>query len=534
MTDFLDDTTLKRFRPQRGTAPSTFSSLAPDPLSANLAGDVDTAPGTGATDTGAPPASAAPKPYDNKENYGLLTENSQLAGADNPMVQQFVQRFGQTPGTWDPVTGFGSENQTLGGYVVGRGTPTFSGNEIGEWGVDPSRVAYFDAAGKPTDQPAEDGWYVIEGGNARGDAIASMQDVDSRQRNREVWQSSVPSALTGLPIGHGPLVEDMNEIAKVVGPAVAAYFLGPMALEALGPAAAASPWVEGSTGLLELGAEAGAGELGSLAGADFLGEELGSQLAGSELLGEAGADLAPTLAEPGAELLSEAALAPGAQAPGLDIPSGIDANFVPPGVANPTLSPVTPSIPAMPDIPGASNPGMLSRMLGKITDNPLTAAGLGLTAYNTLANKPSGTAADELRNAAKPISAQAESLLAQYGRGEINPGDEFNINKWEHDQIARAQSFYASSGQGDSSAALAAVGAIQQQAQAMRNQALQGLLQAGLQASGMALGPLTAAIQAQAAEDENFSRATSGALNSLLLLQAMGGKPAAGVPTPTG
>lgn len=522
MTDFLDDTTLKRFRPQRGSAPSTFSSLAPDPLSANLAGDVDTAPGTGAiADPGAPIASAAPKPYDNKEGYGLLTENSQLADASNPMVQQFVQRFGQSPAGWDRAE---YQDQQLGGYVVGRGTPTFSGNGIDEFAVDPSRVAYFDASGNPTDQPAEDGWYVIEGGNARGDAIASMQDVDSRQRNREAWQSNIPTAFTGLPIGHGPLVEDTNRIARVVGPALAAYFLGPSALSALGAegagaAAAASPWVEGSTGLLELGSEAAGatGELGATVGSDFLGEELGS-----ELLGEAGADLPPTLPEPpGVPPLETPLTAP--SLPGPDLPPGIDANFVPPGVANPTLSNVTPNIPAPPEIPGATNPGLLSRMLGKITDNPLTAAGLGLTAYNAVANKPQGIGA-ELKEAAKPISDQAASLLAQYGRGEINPGDEFNINKWEHDQIARAQSFYASSGQGESTAALAAVGAIQQQAQAMRNQALQGLLQAGLQASGMALGPLTQAIQAQAAEDQQFAHATSSALQSLLLLQAMGTK----------
>jgi hypothetical protein len=531
VSDFLDEEQRNKFAPGfRATSGGSLGmAVAGDPLATATAKGDAVAPNSPAGPGG--PASPAGIPsvgaYDGPA-YGVLTENSQLAGSNNPYVQQFIQRFGQTPSDWGRAE---YQNEQLGGYVVGRGTPTFSGNGINEWGVDPSRVMYFDAAGKPTDAASEDGYFVLEGGNARGDAIAAMQSVDARQRQREVYQSSIPSALTGLPIGHGPLVEDMNRAAKIVGPAVAAYFLGPMAAGWLGAGEAAGT---AASALGEYGASAAEGALagGAAGAAGSSAAALGIEGALPAFLSGAGADLGmatdyaasiPGGLDVSAPLIEGAGGIPtlptAAPAEAL---SSSDFFAAPVGssIPSPTLVDPGVTIPAMPDINIASPSigdrltGYGGRLLDRALDNPLQ-TGLTVASLAGLAGrKPDASAADQLRDAAKPISAQAQSLLEQYGRGELNKADEFNINKWEHDQIARAQSLYARSGQGsDSSAAQAAIGKIQAQAQAMRDTALRGLLQAGLQASGMALGPLTQAIQMQAQQDQQFAQSTQQALS---------------------
>ena len=69
---------------------------------------------------------------------------------------------------------------------------------------------------------------------------------------------------------------------------------------------------------------------------------------------------------------------------------------------------------------------------------------------------------------------------------------------------------------------------VQQQAAAMRDQARQGLLTQGLNAAGMAAGPLTSAVQAEAQQDQAFSKSQSEAMQSLMLLQALKAKGAGG------
>jgi hypothetical protein len=174
--------------------------------------------------------------------------------------------------------------------------------------------------------------------------------------------------------------------------------------------------------------------------------------------------------------------------------------------------------------PAGTSGGGITDALSKISGKDWLAGGaLGLNATSMVMQaKQNRSASSQLNAAAKPISDQAAALLAQYGKGQLNPEDEYGINQWEQQQIAKAQSFYGQAGQGNSTASNKAIADIQAQAQAMRDKALTGLLQAGLQASGMALGPLTAAIEAQSKDDAAFAASEANALRALMMLNTGG------------
>ncbi len=164
--------------------------------------------------------------------------------------------------------------------------------------------------------------------------------------------------------------------------------------------------------------------------------------------------------------------------------------------------------------------GVGQSMIDAVSKNKLLTAGLGLNALSAYNQSKAGKdAASQLRGIGAPFQKEGETLLAQYRAGKLNPGDEFNINKWEHEAIAAAQG--GPLGKQGGEALRHKLDDIRAQAQAMRDQALQGLLDAGLKASGMAVGPLTNAVTAQAGQDRQFMQAQSGALQSLLLLQAL-------------
>ncbi len=162
--------------------------------------------------------------------------------------------------------------------------------------------------------------------------------------------------------------------------------------------------------------------------------------------------------------------------------------------------------------------GIGSSLLQTITKNPLLAGALGINAASAIsANRAGKDAASQLKNAAGPFNDTGKDLLAQYKSGKLNPGDEFDINQWLHQAVTKANSQY---GQG-STAARNAIGQLEAQAQAMREKAREGLLTEGLNAMNMGTGPLTTAIQAQAAQDRQLQAASGSALNSLMLLQAI-------------
>lgn len=197
--------------------------------------------------------------------------------------------------------------------------------------------------------------------------------------------------------------------------------------------------------------------------------------------------------------------------PGGDV-SAYGSSGVPTLADVPTVSVPTPTI-------NSAGGSLFDQGLDYVTEHPFKTAGAGLSVASLIAQSQAGKGIPaELTAAAKPISDEAAALLAQYGKGQLNPEDEWGINKWLSDQTARIKSYYASAGQGNSTAALNAVAQAESQAQAMRDKALTGLLTEGLNASGMALGPLTTAIEEEGRNDAAFQAAQANALRALFQL----------------
>ncbi len=173
--------------------------------------------------------------------------------------------------------------------------------------------------------------------------------------------------------------------------------------------------------------------------------------------------------------------------------------------------------------PGTSpaNTGIMNKIISGVTKNPLAALTAGANVLSQISSNSAGkTAAGRLDAMGRPIQELSTSLLDQYRRGELNPSTAFDINRWEQEQIATMRNYYAKAGMGDSQAARQKMADIKAKAASMRDQARQGLLASGLNAAGIAQGPMTAAISAQAQQDAALSSASSKALQSLMLLQA--------------
>lgn len=329
-------------------------------------------------------------------------------------------------------------------------------------------------------------------------------------------------------------------------------YLGPVATctgaeEAPAVAEAGKAAGEGGKGAAEAGAAAGAGDAAAL-GAAALPEVLGAESVGTTAL--AGETIAPAAVEgiaPGALTTEASAALPSVGAGGLDIaggglapPMGDMAAFDPIGMGGdavpPTAAPAGSNAQLDAAITSAEAPAgggtrsIGQKLLDSITGNPLTAGALALNAGSAVAqNRNARGIPGQLRDVAKPFSTTGQSLLDQYKTGKLNPGDEFDINRWQHEREAQIRGEFARRNMSGSSAEHAAIARAQEQAQGMRDKARQALLSQGLNAMGMATGPLTAAISAQAQQDQGLMQAQSSALNSLLLLQALqsrGGVPA--------
>lgn len=82
---------------------------------------------------------------------------------DDPLAQQFSSKFGVK--SFAPAE---MQNQQLTGLIHGKGDIKLYGKDPSEWMQDPSRIMYLD-----------DGSWVIEAGNLKGDVLANLQSQDS-------------------------------------------------------------------------------------------------------------------------------------------------------------------------------------------------------------------------------------------------------------------------------------------------------------------------------------------------------------------
>lgn len=131
---------------------------------------------------------------------------------------------------------------------------------------------------------------------------------------------------------------------------------------------------------------------------------------------------------------------------------------------------------------------------------------LGVGGVNALMQKKQGLN-PTLMGAATPSQDASNKILAQYQSGQLNASDQYSIAKWAQDTKASKQDYYAKSGLSDSSMATQDIAQVDAQAGAMRDQALQNMLQGGLAAAGIANTAIGNAVDLQMQQDQQAQQA---------------------------
>lgn len=153
---------------------------------------------------------------------------------------------------------------------------------------------------------------------------------------------------------------------------------------------------------------------------------------------------------------------------------------------------------------------------GSFTDSLLAqmknnALALGLmtagTAASLAAGKPQIPNEAALQGLSAESQAVAQQLIAQYKSGSLTPGQQASLDQLSQNTKNQLKQYFASIGQSNSTAATQALAQVDQTAAAMKQQILDNALQTGLQAVGVAQGPLNTVAQYQLAQDQQLKQA---------------------------
>lgn len=185
------------------------------------------------------------------------------------------------------------------------------------------------------------------------------------------------------------------------------------------------------------------------------------------------------------------------------------------------LGPTTPTAPAtdqtslMSKIQGYLNP------IGSAAKGALPYASLGLNAYNL---KNSLDATKALQGSAQQTGNVGSQLLSNYQSGQLSGADQQAIVQYQQQQTAAVNDYYAKAGLSNSSMHTQALQQVQQQAETMRQQALNNMLTQGLSATGTTNQALTAAAQAGLASSKDTSQAMGDFMTALSKMNATPGQ----------
>lgn len=144
---------------------------------------------------------------------------------------------------------------------------------------------------------------------------------------------------------------------------------------------------------------------------------------------------------------------------------------------------------------------------------------LGLAGFNALGgmmNKPKPISTDP-NGVGANASATASALLNNFNKGQLQPTDQYNIAKWQQDQLASSKDYYDKAGLSDSSMATEAAAGVAQQAEAMRGQALTNMMNNGLSAAGVANTYTQQQVQLQVAQDQQLQQSQSNFMQTLAM-----------------
>ena len=415
-------------------------------------------------------------------------------GGDTQTLQQWFSPSLNTVTSYDPATGMDSSG------MYQRNTPQWYDQQHGAGSYAGAQQQYPGAT-------AADFYRMW----SQGDAMAEQQDQ---------------VATAGDFIESGGLAKSLAFLGAGLGGA-----------EALGFGAGSG--MGGGAGMMGLGTDMtlGAGALGAL-------EATPGMLAGT---GVASGTLMPPATAPGgagysaAPFGSETAGAtlhtltdPAAAAAGMGLPPmgtgglGFDPSQLPtprgvgggasttpgtPGAAPATGAPG--SAPTVPTTPAGTAQGptgfsFVDDLIKQMRQNPLQALGLGMTAASLaggVGSQKTPQAVGQLNQLGTDAQATAQRLIQQHASGQLSGPQQASLDQTVQNTKNQVRQYFANIGMSDSTAARQAEAAIEREALAMKQEFLNQSLTQGLNALGIASGPLSQAAQYQLGQDKNLQQA---------------------------
>ena len=183
-------------------------------------------------------------------------------------------------------------------------------------------------------------------------------------------------------------------------------------------------------------------------------------------------------------------------------------------------------------------PGFVDKALGALGNMSghdwLNAGNLALgTTALVKQSQGLGSAQRQLNAAAAPAQGVEKQLLNQFQTGQLTGADAQAIAQWTQQQTAQVNQYYEQAGLSNSSMHQAALTQVSQQADQMRQQALNNMLSNGLSAAGVANPLISTGVTAGVQQDQNAMTAMQNFLNTLANMNTQGKTPAP-TPTPTG
>lgn len=278
--------------------------------------------------------------------------------------------------------------------------------------------------------------------------------------------------------------------------------------------------VVSATPLVEGGAALGAGELaaGAAAGAGAatafdaegnpVSSDTGGQFASTEA-GSASSVADASLADPTADIGFPADS-------GIQYPGGGGGGIGGDALADPTAgigdtSALSGDGDIIDKLRAVSNSKSVKDAMDKLTKyGPLALGGAGMLNQRATADR----FRQQMAQIGGPQRAIGEQLLGQFQQGKLAPGDAARIAEWEQSALAQARQYYSKAGQPKGTSANSTYSQISKQAEAMRQQALQGMLSTGLSTLNITDRYQAAALNAEMQADQQANAAGTQFLNA--------------------
>jgi hypothetical protein len=295
-----------------------------------------------------------------------------------------------------------------------------------------------------------------------------------------------------------------------------------------------------------LGAQAlglpGASAGGAAGGESFVGPATGAQLASGP---QASGALAAPAAGAGSPVVSGIAEGAGSFIPtaigqgasnALNLPNPVTGQAPPTTGAVPGATPPAgpPGATPPPAAPANTASRFTANILKQMGDNALALGLIGGSMLSAGQQAPMPSQ-EQLQGLSAEAQATANQLLAQYRAGQLSASQQAGLDQLTQQTKNQVTQYFASIGQADSTAHQQALAQVDQQAFGMRQQMLSNMLTQGLQAIGVASGPLQTIAQYQMGQDQALRQAFggfAGAVGQLFGRQAGTQQPQQPAPAP--